>query len=462
MRTTAYFVLGAWAALAPALCQTQESRTFAEVEMQNIRVTGFSTDRVTLSCDIFVRVTERAVLRRFAFSGLKMNGATVFADPIQERVEFEAGRLTKLPRDISIQVFYRDIESTEPLERLLDKESVHFQGEAEVEAELNFWQSIAAMRRTMLGRVKIDRESKVDVPGGPLAREAARQTLRLAGPLLGTARKGAETVGIVVNPAAPSRETGREHEPALVRIQTQVRLTKAGQNPLIRNYFGAGVMVSPSAFVTSKEVVRPWEFDPELAAILAIDGWKLESPNAEVIVWRAGDARGGSDDQPAGGARLSNGGLRILRLPAPLMERVVVSSGGKKKRVNLHKRICKENLALFEFGAAPQPLVNPRFASASDQFDPAGEKLTLVRWDASSTRISMVEVKARRDGIHILLLQPVDRGSIGAMIVMQSGMLAVVQDETHAILLRKSLPELGFSLAQGETNRPDQNKQGGF
>ncbi len=60
--------------------------------------------------------------------------------------------------------------------------------------------------------------------------------------------------------------------------------------------------------------------------------------------------------------------------------------------------------------------------------------------------VEVISAGAERNGDALQLTDPVDTRSFGSPVVVSSGILAMVQDERTASLLRQSLKRAGYAL----------------
>ena len=191
-RTVKASVICLLATLAPVLRAQNSDQPIAEAEVAELSVQSVASDSVVFGGRILIRSRERAEVQRVSFRDVSLAGAPVFVGDFDQKFEVAANQLTTLPGELRITVFFRDA-TPDALERVLSSNEVHIEGVANIQVELNFFQSVALLRRSVASQVRFTGNVPLSFPGGTLTRTAALVALRAAlpfWPVISTVVKG--------------------------------------------------------------------------------------------------------------------------------------------------------------------------------------------------------------------------------------------------------------------------------
>jgi hypothetical protein len=172
-------------------------------------------------------------------------------------------------------------------------------------------------------------------------------------------------------------------------------------------------------------------------------GAKVVNGATDILVYAPGDVVNGN--RPA--LSLGNHDIRMVAEGSEDHESILMKSEKGLKKGSLDVRASKGNVAVFAFSTPAATPADPEIAQDSDALDP----IAIVRFETPQTglplEIEAIPVSAARHGEALELTNPLDARSFGAPVVVSSGILAIVQDEHSATLLRPLLKRAGYALS---------------
>jgi hypothetical protein len=208
-------------------------------------------------------------------------------------------------------------------------------------------------------------------------------------------------------------------------------------------HISTGFRIDPIHFVALKEAVEPWLFDSESLSLMKSAGAKVVEDATDILVYAPGDVVNGSRPPLS----LRNHDIRMVAEGSEDHESILMKSERGLKKGSLDVRSSKGNVAVFEFSTPAATPANPEIAQDSDAMDP----IAIVRFKTPQNGIPLeieaIAVPATRNGEAVELTNPVDARSFGSPVVVSSGILAIVQDEHSATLLRPLLKRAGYALS---------------
>ncbi len=413
-----------------------------DLKMANFRVAETSSDHIRIGVHALVRSPERARITHLAVNNTYLNGMPVFLSAIEEPFEVPANEFVELPGELTATIYYRDVENPDPLEQLLRKGSVTIDGEATVTVQLNLAQKVALLANTATSKVPVHVVIPVNLPGGELGRNAALMAIHAARPLFGVARKASVSAGIGPRSDPWQDEMKSKYSAALLYVVSRYQLRDKHGAVTDYTYTGTGFRISPAHFVLLREAVEPWKFNPEAIARMKSDGTKVVDGTADIVVYSPGDLV----DGPHLGLSLLRGDFRLVSQGKEDHKRIFVKSNSGFKKGNLDTRAGQGNIAVFELSAPVAGPASLDFANESDGLQPMAILRFAAPQPGQPLEVEVISTGAERNGDALQLTDPVDTRSFGSPVVVTSGILAMVQDERAASLLRQSLKRAGYAL----------------
>jgi hypothetical protein len=439
--------------LAARLYAQDSSQPVGEVAFSDLRVQSFSTDHVDFGAHVMIRTRQKVEVQRVSFSEVTLGRTPVFVAPLEQKFQVAPGQLTVLPGEIHITTYFRDVDPA-AVEQILSGPTVKIQGTAVLDVDLNFFESVATLRRNITTLVPFGGDMPVTFPGGDLTREAALIAVRAATPLWAAAQQVAGKTGQVTG-LSWSEQMLNQYSASLAYVLSKYQMRDKKGRVYAFNYSCVGFRISASEIVVPKEAIRPWEFDPR-AILLAHESARLIADGDDVIVFPYGMAVQGPSDNPLNGLRLTLHDIRLAREGAADMEIGVVADGAKHKRANVHRRVSLKNFAVLELANPANPPAAASAAGALETGKTSWDRVAVFRATVAAAggaiQFETISPRVHRDGSALVLDDPVDRSALGSPVVTSEGVIGMVQDERGGSVLRDALSANGYGAFAGRTN----------
>ncbi len=427
---------------APQHPEAEEVVAPVAVELDEVTVGDVSSDRVQLNVALHLTAKKDLTIRSIAFAGLRANGLPLYVAPFKDELALKKDKPLSLPRPLMLNVYYRDLESLQPLAKMLEDERAHVAGTALVEV------SVGGLARLVVGSrarvpVAFQQDVPVRVPGGSFGHRAAVMVVRGADATLQRVQVGVESGARMFSEWR--RELWEQYAPAVVLVQARYTLrNKAGE--VAQEFTAAGLRIGTSV-VVPKEALAPWKFDPEITASMKQEGYKVR--DFDLWIWPEDATLHPGEPAPGTAAeaavppwKLSAKQLRPAATPEDDEEAVFVPvTKGRPTKVSVHRRESAANVAVVEVSdPAAQPLA-PKLEPAAQTNEWAS--VAVFRFPegaaAKTAHPDLVFVAVQRDGDRLRLQSPVDSSALGSPLIAPEGVIGMVQSENQG------LPLAGFA-----------------
>jgi S1-C subfamily serine protease len=163
---------------------------------------------------------------------------------------------------------------------------------------------------------------------------------------------------------------GAKVKPALYLLMTQYQVRDPKSNAAEQfSQSGTGFLVSADGkLLTSKRVVTPWKFDPEVDFLIEHQHMVLDKNSVKMYAWPAGALVMGLDGQPdlASALSIDHQSLKILRMAPDEMVRqdYLDPDSGQRVTLHLHGEGLSDAAVLQITGTSFRPLSLPDPASS--------------------------------------------------------------------------------------------------
>jgi hypothetical protein len=417
------------------------------VDLDEVTVSQVTSDHIQFALSFSVRANRDVSVRQVSFENMRLNELPFYAPPLEEHLKLIAGQRMALPYQVQATFYYRDLESLRPLELLVREGNVRVEGTLYVDLQLNLIDK--AVLRARRGRMPlaVRKDISVEIPGGSMARTAALGVLSLASQAL--AKTEAAMVSRFSKESTWRHQLWRDYAPALLLANARFSVSDPAGIPFTVDCMGIGFRINEKHFLLPKAVVEPWKFDPEIAATIQRDGWKLDPLSVDLAVWSS-EARlqtsAGALDVSTG-FQQSQKQIKLILRPKDELETMFDSRAiGRPHKIRVHPRESAGNVVLFEFtdsaNLAPLPPI---------KLDPSGseaswDRLAVFRFPAGTrskqAHPDLVFLTATRQGSTIRIATPIDYSGWGAPLISPLGIVGIVQDERTGLDLEQALRTL--------------------
>jgi len=203
--------------------------------------------------------------------------------------------------------------------------------------------------------------------------------------------------------------------------------TKDGQQ-VDFNVRGMGFRISDDKFVVTGEMIEPWQYDPDAAAVLKANDATLLRENYDLLVWPAGETL-----DPNSARSIMHGQVVIEHI-APKGENAYTSVDGKRTKIKILKRDSDVNYAVLRF-TKPEDKGTAVSSGPAVSGTQNWDRLTLFRADDAG-KLELVPVPAHTANGRIVLDDSIDDRAFGSLLISEDGAVGMVQDEHSAMMMR--------------------------
>ena len=399
-----------------------------QIGVDRVTIRDVASDRVRLDVVSHVTSSRKLKVRRVSFGGMRLGTLPIYLSPIDDPLTLGKNIPATLP-PIPVTIYFRDLDSLQPLEEAVRDEQATVDGIARVDLDLNLLERLAGGVGMARGEVPVKVTVPVTIPGG-----IAGQTVALA--TLGAAQLALDLGGSELH-LLHEREKSWEAQvrsrymPAVVIAEAKYALVlKNGQREEFRVQ-GLGFRISPDRFVLTGEMMEPWKYDSETAAALESGAATLAEDGSDLLVWPIGEALNDST-----GRSLAQGAIQVEHAPGRT-ESAMFVAGTREVKIRLLPRDSYSNYAVLRF-TRPEDQ-GPAIPAATEE---AGQpqnwdRLILFRADDQG-QLEFIATPAHRQDGRILLEDSVDDRAFGSLLLSPQGAVGMVQDENCGMAMRTS------------------------
>jgi hypothetical protein len=405
----------------------QQAPPTAQVELDGVDLVDAGADFIKFNVRTHTTAKTSVKVRRITFSGMHLAGVPVYLGPVEGPLQLRAGQDITLPT-IPLTIYFRDLDSLAPLERIITDERVAVEGQARVEFDLNLIQKLLMRQWSGHAEFPIQQSMPVLVPGGPFGKIAALAALQAANAAIGMANS---TLGSLRRSQSNWQdEIGKQYIPALVLAQSRYSLMTTDGQRLDMTLDGVGFRTPNHRFVLTSEMLVPWKFNAQVASMLQDKRATLMPESIELLVW-PGDAH----IEPGTARAMTQGAIRIVQVKES-DETVEVPAESGYTKVRVSKRDTNKNLSTLEFTNPQDAGPVLELASKDRMNNGSWDRIALFRFTESS-RPEVVYLPAHRDGNRLVLEGMMDESAFGSPMVTPEGAIAMLQDEHSGLFMDK-------------------------
>jgi hypothetical protein len=411
-----------------------------QVTIQQAHFGDYFSDHVEFSLDASLVSPRSLTVNRVSFDGFRVNGIPVFAAPLTTKLVLHPGVATALPQPVKILVFFRDAQELDGLQHAITDKKITVEGLARLTIGVN---PLARMIvHQVIVPLEIHAEIPITVPGPEGVASTAAAALAKAASWLTPIVESTLDQSKIVTPKV--EQLYRSH--LMLAYSRYSTRTKSGEQAAFL-CSAAAFEVDATHVILTREMVEPWEFDPEIRE--ARDASQRSDDRFDLWLWKAGAVIRGKDGALDGttAMRLSAGAFKVGGLSAAQESKVFLpKEGGGARKARLASRDGAGNLALLQL-ASPDSGVNAVNFSGSPSAD--GVEAVVFRFphelDADTAEAEAVLLKARDDKGQLLLDAPVDSSAWGSPLITAGGAEGMVLAEQIGIGADQARAALNFA-----------------
>ncbi len=433
MKTSLFFAAAGAILLASAAALAQsatQSVSVGVMQVKEINLAEIDSTHVRVAVDLDLVPAKSATLKDLHLCSLSLNGLPVFAEPLNQEIVLRKNAPTALP-PLYVTVLFRDLTTVEPLRRMVEKQTVHVQGEMVAGVRLNFAERLALHTQHPEAVIPLSQDVPAAVGSTPFERNLALAVLSLIDSGLDAKDKASKVLPGMRPAWIADLEAAAQDN--VFEVESSYAITRRSESfPVVSD--GLGFRVGAGKVVTTAEALAPWKYDAEFMGAVKSGEAKIDKKNADIQLLPVGSS--------AAALKLGAQDFTVEMRGDP-EEDSMAAVGSAYGKVRVLRRASPSALAVLSLHApATEPglTVAPAGVVALDSWDQAA--VFRLRLDPASGQFKSVEVLqvgARRDGKGIQLSEPVDPAVFGSPIVTPDGVIGLVQDEQSGAFLPAQL-----------------------
>jgi len=403
-------------------------------------------ERLVLNLSIAIKPVDRAAtIKRIYFQDVRVGGIPVQLETFDKEFKVSKKDTVDLPAPIHCSLVYTDLESLTPLKQLVEEHQIRITGQSFIEVKLNSLEKLAVGGKQVVLPVQVDEQIPLQfLPDNPWTQTVAKQI-----------------IDTISDPSTSTAITlAKEHLAKLTQEHTLFNLAQSSVYLIYCEYAlenpqthatekfvqsGTGFVVSTDGKVlTSKRVIQPWKFDPQVALLMKTQHLALVDKSYKLAAWPAGVQVLSSDGQlNFQTARSSDQQtLKLLKIAPDQMaqQNYQDPDSGTTAVVDLHAKGDADVAVLQLSGGGFQALALADSAAPS-----GGQPAALVSFPYGLSqplavpKLTFVKAVA---GPQINLDQPVNAGESGAPLLGPEGKVVALAGDTQECIPADALRRL--------------------
>jgi hypothetical protein len=426
MKTVLSIVAAGMMALS-ALSGLGQTGTLAigTLQVKDINVVEIDATHVKAAVDLTLIPSQSVTLGDLRLCSLRLNGLPVFAEPLNQEIVLKKDLTTALP-PLYVTVLFRDVNTVAPLSQMIEKQSVHVEGEMVAGIRLNLVEKLALGAMHPKVAITLEQDVPAKVPGNEMQRKMA-QTI-LSGIDVGLEAK--DRLQKVIPGARPAwiGAIETQAQPNLFVVESSFAV-KQGKESYPVKVNELGFLLGASTVVTTAEMRAPWKYDPDFLAAAKAGNEKVEKKSLEIELWPLSQS---------GEPLRMNAKDFALDMRGTTGKDKVTSVDGSLDQIGVLRRATPDSLAVLTLSVpAAQPGLTPVPAAVAAQQSWDQVVVFRLRTDKIDKKVVVeaLPMAAHREGQGIQFSEPVDSAVFGSPIVTPDGVLGMVQDENAGTFL---------------------------
>jgi hypothetical protein len=418
-------VLAAVVGLAQPVMQAPSVGDF---QLKVVNVAEIDTSHVKLALDLNLTPAQSVTLENLRLCSLHLNGLPVFASPLNQEMVLNKGVVTALP-PLYVTILFRDLQTTDPLRRMVENHSVRVEGELVADVRLTMMEKLVLHTQHPGVAIALNQDVPVDLGGKALERNIELTILQV----IDTGLKAKAMANKYMQGMQPQwiRDLQANGPANLYAVESSYTLKQANASYPVAS-IQLGFRIAPAGVVTTAESQSPWKYDAEFLEAVQSGTAKLKKKSQEIQL------------QPlvqGNPLRLSARDFTVDLRGTP-EEDTLISANGKHGKMKVLQRASPTALAVLTLHAPPatQALsVAPDAVVAQGSWEHVA--VFRLRVDAATKKqsVEVLQLGAHREGLGIRLNVPVDAAVFGSPIVTPDGVIGLVQDEQTGAFLPSDL-----------------------
>ena len=413
----------------PATAQPVGTAAMIEnLQVKEVNLSVIDTEHVKLAVDLNLTAAQSVTIESLRLCSLRLNGLPVFAAPLNQEIVLKKGVATALP-PLYVTVLFRDLHTVEPLRRMIEKQTVHIEGELVADIHLTMIEKLALHTQHPSVEVTLNQDVPAEMQVSALERSVALSILGVIDTGLASSAAGKLISG--THPAW-IQELESSAPANLFAVESSYELAQKDANyPVVS--LALGFRLGSGGVVTTAEALAPWKYDAEFLGAVQSGVAKLvkSSPDLQLRPLTVGDP-----------LRLGSRDFTVQARGSAEGDSLIAVGGGGHGKIQVLRRASPTALAVLTLTPAPAAATAPAGFLAATQSVVAQDgweqvALFRLREDPATKKpsVEVLQMKAAKDGKGIHLSDPVDAAVFGSPIVTPDGVIGLVQDEQSGAFL---------------------------
>ena len=412
---------------AARLAAADEKPPLRDVRVESVQLSNVDSEGVEIAMRISATANVTATLQYVIFDQTTIGSLRVRMPPADGPVRLREGERVELPV-LAARLSYRELDSLEPLRRILGDQRARVQGVLRGRLALSVLQKLSLMSGEAWVVSRIDQDVPLILAGGTFAQMAGLMALTLAEPLWTTSRemqRGLDRAAI--------EQARVALEGSLVALETRYSTKQRAGEIAARFHVSTGLIVGEGLVLATAEAAEPWLFDAGLAEALHHRELNVVDTSTDIVLRPLMP-----DASARGELTLQRKQLRVTKV---LKRSENAISPTTRDRFRMRFRGIDENAALIAVDSLGGKPLRPLDSAPSSGWQPATVVTLRRQGDVVEPIFSRPPCAGRMDdsccGISM------DAETLGSPIWTAAGVVGVVQDESSGASLRAVLEKLG-------------------
>lgn len=428
-------IFGAGVALAAILwppgvrANQQPESPIERVQVDAVDLSSIGPDSVQATVRFSAMARKSGKFRSLVFDQLTIDGVWVKAPPVPGPIRLRAGEPVEGLQSLEITLPYRELESLEPLRRIVREGKADVSVNLRAEVELNLFQKLALMTGGAWVPIDTEQQVPVRVPGGSVGRLAALAALTAAEPVWIFGQNATEWRRNRSELAGRARTILPD---SLLSLETRYELRSKNGEVAAARHWSAGFSLGDGEVLAPAEAVEPWSFDNAICEALQKGDVELNREAFDIIATPA-----------AGGAAPRRFSLRgrELRVVKTLREEQTAISPASRRAYHIRFRGSDANAAILQIPGwrsapalpfAPGPASGEWQSAVMVRFERQGGRAVPVLW--------ITEARFEQGRYHIR--DPLDATAFGSPLWLSGGVAGVLQSDDSAAEIERTIRKL--------------------
>jgi hypothetical protein len=401
-----------------------QAATIGKIEVKEISVVEIDTTHVKVAVDLGLAPARSANLQNLRLCSLRLNGQPVFAAPFKQEIVLKKGEPIALP-PLYVTLLFRDLDTVEPLSQVIEKQSVHLEGELVADLRVNFMERLILATQHPKVQITLDQEVPVQIGSTPFERGAALSILAVVD--AGLKSKAVAAHLLPGSKPAWVRDLEAKAQSSVFKVESSYVIKQSGKNYPV-HLDQLGFRLGSGEIVTTAEANEPWKYDAEFLGAVESGEAKLDKKSQEIVLAQVGK------NSPT----LSLNGKDFSVVTRGTAEKDSITLADGHGQVKVLRRDSPGSLSVLtqRVGVQAQGLtVAPSTVAAQDRWEQVAVFRLKIDPASKAASLEVLQLGAYREGKSIHLTESVDSAVFGSPIVTPDGVIGLVQDEQTGTFL---------------------------